>query len=265
MRIGFFQFRPRFGEPAANTALIVKALGRVRGALVVLPELALSGYFFADRAEAKALAEQPGRSPHVRSLIELCRARDLHLVVGLAERARDRVFNSSLLLGPTGIVETYRKLHLFDNEKRWFDPGDRPLRVRRVRGTKVGMMICFDWFFPEVARTLALDGMEILAHPSNLVLQYCQRAMVTRCLENAVFAVTANRFGADRRPHGTLRFTGRSQITGPRGEILFSAPAARALLRLVTVDPARAHDKKITARNHLLLDRRPGRYRLSAR
>jgi len=265
MRIGLLQYRPRFGDPARNTALVVKSLRRVRNALVVLPELALTGYYFSGRAEARALAENPRRSANVDSLAALCRARDLHLVVGFAERARDRVFNSSLLLGPSGLVETYRKLHLFDNEKGWFDPGDRPLRVRTIRGAKVGMMICFDWFFPEVARTLALDGMEILAHPSNLVLQYCQRSMPTRCLENGIFAVTANRFGADRRPQGTLRFTGRSQITGPRGDILYRAPAARAALRVVDVDPAAARNKKITPRNHLLRDRRPERYRLSRR
>jgi predicted amidohydrolase len=123
------------------------------------------------------------------------------------------------------------------------------------------MMICFDWAFPEIARSLALRGMEVLCHPSNLVLPgLCQMAMRTRCLENGVFAVTANRCGEDRRPHGTLRFTGRSQIGGPRGEVLFGAPAARAMVHVETIDPSRARNKKLTPRNHLLLDRRPEFY-----
>jgi len=69
---------------------------------------------------------------------------------------------------------------------------------------RVGMMVCFDWAFPEVARALALKGADLIGHPANLVLTYCQQAMVTRCIENLVFAVTANRYGTEERPHGEL-------------------------------------------------------------
>jgi predicted amidohydrolase len=123
------------------------------------------------------------------------------------------------------------------------------------------MMICFDWVFPEAARTLVLRGAQILAHPSNLVLPgFCQAAMRTRCLENGVFAVTANRWGEDRRPHGKLRFTGLSQVTGPRGEVLARGPAARTALKVVAIDAGRTRGKSLTARNHLLRDRRPEFY-----
>ncbi|HXI02440.1 MAG TPA: nitrilase-related carbon-nitrogen hydrolase [Candidatus Saccharimonadales bacterium] len=260
MRVGYYQFRPRFGRPAENTSRIVGALRAVRADLIVLPELALSGYYFASREEAFSLSEVPSRSRNVASLIDLCRDRKMHLVAGVAERSRDRLFNSSLLLGPRGVVSVYRKVHLFDNEKRWFDPGDRPPGVVRAGGAAVGMMICFDWLFPEVARSLALQGAEILAHPSNLVLRHCQGAMPARCLENGVFAITCNRSGADRRPHGTIAFTGRSQITGPRGEVLHRAPARGEALHVQRIDLARARDKRITPGNDLLGDRRPAFY-----
>jgi predicted amidohydrolase len=74
-----------------------------------------------------------------------------------------------------------------------------------VEGVKIGLMVCFDWVFPEVARSLALQGTDILCHPSNLVLAYCQQAMLTRCIENGVFAVTCNRFGSEDRPPGFHR------------------------------------------------------------
>jgi predicted amidohydrolase len=260
MRVGFYQYRPLFGQPDRNGRKVLERLKSIRADLVVLPELAFTGYLFRNRAELAALAEEPARSLLVQSLVDLCRARKLHLVAGFAEKARDRVFNSALLLGPRGIRRTYRKLHLFNEEKRWFDPGDTPLDVDRVAGVRVGMMVCFDWVFPEVARTLALQGAELLAHPSNLVLDYCQRTMIGRSIENGVFTVTANRFGEDRRQHGSLRFTGRSQITGPRGELLAHAPSQREVLEVVKIDPARARDKKITRRNHLLRDRRPEFY-----
>jgi predicted amidohydrolase len=260
MRVGFLQFRPRFGEPARNVKTVIRALRHAQADLIVLPELAFSGYYFAGRAEARALSEEPKRSLALASVLDLCREKKLHVVTGFAERARDRVFNSALLVGPRGIVHTYRKVHLFHEEKRWFDPGDRPLEVQTVLGARVGMMVCFDWIFPEVTRTLALQGMQILAHPSNLVLDLCQRAMFARSVENAVFTVTANRCGADERPHGTLRFTGASQILGPRGELLAQAPARGACVRVVELDPARARNKRITRRNDLFGDRRPKFY-----
>ena len=260
-RVGFCQFRPRFGKPEANLAGVLRLLEGVRAALIVLPELPFTGYYFRDRAEAMALSEVPRKSRLVEALVETCRKRSLHIVTGFAEREGDRCFNASLLLGPKGILQTYRKIHLFNREKSWFDPGNLPLNVRRVGGARVGMMICFDWAFPEIARSLALQGMEVLCHPSNLVLpKHCQLAMRVRCLENAVFAVTANRCGEERRPHGALRFTGRSQVAGPRGEVLFQAPAAKGMVHVERIDPSRARDKNLTPRNHLLRDRRPEFY-----
>lgn len=262
MRVGYFQFRPRFGQVAKNCDRVVSALAGADADLIVLPELPFTGYYFRNRAELRKLAEEPARSPTVERLRAVCRDRGFHVVTGFAEKDGRRLFNSALLIGPRGLVRTYRKIHLFDQEKRWFDPGDLPLEVHRVRGVRVGMMICIDWVFPEVARTLALQGMELLVHPSNLVLDYCQRVMVGRCIENGIFAVTANRFGADRRPHGSLRFTGKSQIVGPDGAVMARAASQREELSLCEIDTRRARNKRITPGNHLLRDRRPEFYSL---
>jgi predicted amidohydrolase len=260
MRVGYLQFRPVFGKPDENCRRIVEGLGAVDADLIVLPELPFTGYLFRDRRELAGMAEDPRRSAAVEAMVALCRERGIYLVTGFAEKAGEKVYNSALLLGPRGLLSTYRKVHLFNLEKRWFDPGDLPFRVRRVRGVKVGMMVCFDWVFPEAARALALRGAELIAHPSNLVLDYCQRVMVARCIENGVFAITTNRFGEDRRPHASVRFTGRSQIVDPRGDLLDRAPSQRSRLCVVDIDPARARDKLITPRNHLLRDRRPEFY-----
>jgi predicted amidohydrolase len=260
MRIGYYQFRPRFGQVKANLNKVLAALSGVSADIIVLPELAFTGYFFNDRAEVLHLAEDPDQSETVQALTRLCRKRDMYLVTGFAERRGDKVFNSALLLGPKGVVHVYRKLHLFNLEKEYFDPGDTPLEVQSVRGAKIGLMVCFDWAFPEVARSLAILGAEILCHPSNLVLGFCQQAMLTRCLENKVFAVTANRFGADKRPQGELRFTGRSQIVAPGGQLLQRAFTQRETLFIAEIDPGLARNKAITPRNDLLADRRPGYY-----
>jgi len=260
LRIGFYQFRPWFGQVKKNLDKVIHALQDVSADLVVLPELPFTGYYFKDRQEVTALAEAVSDSATVSRLVDLCKERNFYLVTGFAEKDKEKYFNSALLLGPGGIIHTYRKIHLFDEEKVWFDPGDKPLQIHKVRGVNLGVMVCFDWIFPEVVRSLALLGADIICHPSNLVLSYCQDAMVTRCLENNVFAVTANRFGADKRSQGTLRFTGKSQITAPRGKVLYRAPSQREVVHVEAIDASLARDKSITARNDLLHDRRPDFY-----
>lgn len=259
-RIGYYQFRPVFGQTKKNLLNVVNALHDLNADLIVLPELPFTGYFFQDRDEVMRLSEDPLNSPIVEGLAALCKERNLHIVSGFAERKGDRCFNSALLIGPKGLEHTYRKLHLFNQEKRWFDPGDIPLQVQIVGGVKIGMMICFDWIFPEVMRSLSLQGAQIVCHPSNLVLNYCQDAMRTRCIENMVFSVTANRFGSDKRPQGELKFTGQSQITAPKGLVIHKALPQRETLFVAEIEPALALNKNITDLNDLQKDRRPEFY-----
>ena len=122
-------------------------------------------------------------------------------------------------------------------------------------------MICFDWYYPEAARTLALKGAEIIAHPSNLVLPNCPDSMVTRCLENRVFSVTANRIGSEARGgKDRLTFIGLSEIVSPRGQILHRAPRDREEVTIVEIDPEEARQKTLNSYNDLLRDRRPAMY-----
>jgi predicted amidohydrolase len=119
------------------------------------------------------------------------------------------------------------------------------------------MMICFDWLFPEAARTLALQGAEVICHPSNLVLPYCPQAMITRSLENRVFTITANRVGTEERvPGKPLKFIGTSQVTSPDGDVLCRAGSKREEAVAVEIDPARARKKLITPMNDIFRDRR---------
>ncbi len=260
MRVGFYQFKPVFGKAGQNVRKVVTVLQQVNADLLVLPELAFTGYYFSGRDELQSLAEDPQKSTTIDALTALCKERKFHIVTGFAEKCRDKYFNSAILIGPNGIEHIYRKLHLFNEEKLYFDAGDIPLRVNTVRDAKIGIMVCFDWAFPEVSRALAIQGAEILCHPSNLVLSFCQQTMISRCLENRVFAITTNRFGADKRPQGTLRFTGKSQIVAPGGELIHRAASQREALFITEIDPAVAHNKNITALNDLFDDRRPEFY-----
>jgi len=260
MRIGYYQFRPLFGKVNQNVKKVVNALRDVEADLIVLPELALTGYYFRDRNELKALAEDPDSSSTVEALIKLCQQNKMYMVTGFAEKSEDKLFNSALLIGPNGVEHTYRKLHLFNEEKHLFDAGDIPLQINVVKGMKVGMLVCFDWVFPETMRALTIQGAEVIAHPSNLVLSFCQEAMITRCLENRVFAITTNRFGSDKRPHGEIKFTGKSQIVGPGGLLIKRAVTQREALFITEIDPAQSQNKNITKLNDLIADRRTEYY-----
>jgi predicted amidohydrolase len=265
IKVGYFQFHPIFGEVQKNLKTVVDALSDVSADIIVLPELPFSGYYFKDREELKTLSEDVYNSSTVETLCKICKDKDYYIVTGFAEKSGEKYFNSSLLIGPEGVVHTYRKLHLFNQEKEWFDPGDIPLQINEVRGVRVGMMVCFDWIFPEVFRSLSLLGADIICHPSNLVLSYCQQSMLTRCLENSVFAITANRFGADIRPHGELVFTGKSQVVAPKGKLLINAPAKKEVLHLVDIDIELARDKMMTPLNDIIKDRRQEFYEVLCR
>ncbi|HEY3296300.1 MAG TPA: nitrilase-related carbon-nitrogen hydrolase [bacterium] len=260
MRIGIVQTSPVFGNKAANRKEIEELTAEVRADLWVMPELALTGYEYLDREEARTLSEEVPGGETCQWLIQFCAERNCHAVIGLAERSHMHVFNAAVLTGPEGVVGQYRKLHLFDHEKKVFDPGNIPFTVFPVGSARVGLMICFDWRFPEAARTLALRGAQIIAHPSNLVMPYCQHAMVTRSLENAVFCVTANRVGTERRAGRCLTFTGHSQIVSSKGTVLADAPGNEHGVAVVEIDPSAADNKRVTMWNDLVGDRRADFY-----
>ena len=193
MKVGFYQFRPLFGKPRHNCNKILSVLESVDADLMVLPELALSGYYFKDKTESLRYSEDPKKSSRLKSLIDLSQRKNMYLIVGFAENVGKQCFNSAALIGPDGIEHIYRKAHLFNEEKFCFDAGDTPYVVNDILGVKIGIMVCFDWVFPEVTRALALQGAQIICQPSNLVLSFCQQTMLARCIENGVFAITANR------------------------------------------------------------------------
>ena len=258
MRAGYLQFNPRFGEKDANLARVRDFLEGTKSDLIVLPELFATGYVFESREELLALAEPPGGKTF-EVLADLSRKTGATIVAGIAELDGDRCFNSCFAFSAGNMIGGYRKVHLFDREKSLFTPGDKGFVVLEVNGVRLGLMICFDWIFPESARILALMGAQIICHPANLVLAHCPQAMITRCLENRVFAVTADRTGTESRSGLEMKFIGTSQIVGPGGEVLVRA-GEDEVIQIIDINPALADNKRVTPANDLLADRRPEFY-----
>ncbi|MCE5262884.1 MAG: acyltransferase [Deltaproteobacteria bacterium] len=256
MRVGFLQYMPVLGDLDQNILKISQLVQTIDADLLVLPELCNTGYHFVSRPEAEGLAEEVPQGKTTEALCRLAKIKGTHIVAGLIEKSGGRCYNAAVLVGPAGYVATYRKIHLFYEENLWFDPGEEEPAVHDIGVCRVGLMICFDWLFPETARILALKGADVICHSANLVMPCCQDAMVTRCLENRVFAVTANRIGTETRGDKSLHFQGRSQITAPDGSILYRAAEETEETRVVDIDPASARNKGINPYNNLWSSRK---------
>ena len=260
MKIGYVQLAPVLGDVQATMKKLDRLMPPGEEAdLVVLPELCNSGYNFASAQQAWALSEEIGQSVFVEYLEAQCQRHGFFVVSGFNERDEGRLYNSAILVGPQGYVGKYRKLHLFVNEKDYFERGDAGLPVFDIGLAKVGMLVCFDWRFPEVWRILALQGADVICHPSNLVTRgLAHRSVPVHALMNRVYAVTANRVGAE----GDLSFTGLSTIADPGGDVLAQASASGEEMGSVEIAVERARDKHVTARNDVFADRRPELYTL---
>ncbi len=255
MKVGYIQTSPIFGDKEKNFDQVNAMVSEVKADLLVLPELFATGYTFISKKEAKSLAEGlEGQT--AQFLIKLSKTTSSIIVGGFIEKSREKIFNSAMIVSDSEVLGVYRKLHLYYKEKLWFSPGNKPLITYNIKGVNIGIMICFDWIFPETVRSLALLGADIIAHPANLVLPYCQNAMVTRCLENRVIAITSNRIGVENRGTNHFKFTGGSQITSYNGEILSSAPEAEEFVDIVDIDIKKTRDKNLNEYNNLFEDRR---------
>jgi predicted amidohydrolase len=271
MKLVLVQHHPAYLDVSGNLDRMGETLSDLfdgEGAdLVVLPELFASGYYFKSAADCARVAEPVPGGPTTDFLMRWARETGATFVAGLPERDGERRYNSAAVVGPEGVVGCYRKVHLFYREKDVFTPGDRGFPVfdvadRAGNDYRLGVMVCFDWYFPESARSLALSGADVIAHPSNLVRKDCPRAMPIRALENHVFTATANRIGEETAHGETLRFVGQSRICSPEGDVLAEAGRDEETVLVASVDPVHARDRQLTTTNDLFGDRRPPAYRL---
>jgi len=257
-----------FADRERNFARMAEVLHQTaaEGAkLTVFPEAALTGYCFNSLEEARPQTESiPG--PSTERMIKVCRKLDAFVVYGLLEADGERVFNACALVGPNGVVGSYRKIHLpFLGMDRFTTPGDRPFAVHEAAGMRIGMHICYDGGFPESARVMMLQGADLVVLPTNWPPgSECMAgfAVNTRAMENNIYYAACNRVGEERG----FRFIGQSKICDPSGRALAEAAHDREEILYAEVDVARARQKKIIRVPNLheidrLRDRRPEMYR----
>jgi predicted amidohydrolase len=258
VKVAIVQTQPTFGEIDDNIRRAIALMESERADLYVLPELFTTGYDFKNAGEVELLSES-SRGHTFELMSQWARKNSCYIVYGFAEKAGG-IYNSAVLIDGKGIIGLYRKVHLFDRENILFSPGRLGFPVFDLPYGRLGIMICFDWIYPESARSLALQGAQLIAHPANLVLPYCPDAMISRCLENRVFAATADRVGREQRNGTELRFIGSSEIVSPNGTVLCRLDNEHEGIYSVEVDLASAKNKSINDYNDLLMDRKRDQY-----
>jgi predicted amidohydrolase len=266
MQVAVAQIEPKLGEKERNLDACVARLEEAAAAgaeLLVLPECAIPGYVFESAEEALPYAEEiPG--PSTEALERECERLGIHAVCGLLERDGDALRNAAVLVAPDGLVGAYRKTHLpFLGVDRFVVPGD-DLRVFDTSIGRIGIEICYDLRFPEVTRSLALAGAEIVVLPTNWPLAASPNAELlttARAFENRIYLLVANRVGRER----SAEFCGRSQIVDPAGTRLAETDAVSEALLVADADVEWARDKSIVPapgeyEMHLFGHRRPELY-----
>ena len=268
MQISGIQTDVKLGDKSANLQKLHQMIAKETAAgsrLIVFPECFVTGYCFDSLEEAMGEAEVVAGGESVESVTEACRQHDCYAVFGMLERDGDRLFNTAVLTGPSGLIGSYRKLHLpYLGVDRFTTPGDRPLEVFDAGGIRIGMLICYDGGFPEATRVLALKGADLVVLPTNWPpgAEYMSEfSSNSRAMENGIYFAAVNRVGLERG----FSFIGRSRICDPVGATLDSADHTDEAVLRATIEVDRARLKRIVRvpGKHVidrLADRRPEMY-----
>ena len=270
-RVACAQYAVRDGDPDHNLERSLHFIWRAatEGAdLVILPELANSGCDLGFPERALDLAEEIPGGRTVRAWKNEAQGSGIYVVGGLLERDGDTLHNSAVLVGPEAFGR-YRKTHLWDREKLLYEPG-RELPVLDTPLGRIGLLVCYDAWFPEAARTLALEGAQFICVPANApddwVPERQRRGDLTMLNVHCIAAANANRVfvaAANRVGDGYL---GRSCVVDVTGGVLALAGATEEGLISVELQLDRAHrEKRLTDLSHAFEDRNAAVYKGEAR
>ena len=267
MKIAGVQMDVSFANPEVNLQRMqtfLREAGSAGASLVAFPECALTGYCFESLEEARPVAQAiPG--PATEAMAAACREAGCFAIFGMLEASGDDVFNAAVLVGPEGVVASYRKVHMpFLGIDRFASYGDRPFAVHEAGDVRLGMLICYDGAFPEAPRCLALQGADLIVLPTNWppgAECLAESSIATRAMENAIYFMAVNRVGIERG----VNFIGRSSICGPQGKVLAVGSASSEEILYADIDVSAARQKQIVRvpGKHIIdriADRRPEMY-----
>ncbi|MHC1704151.1 MAG: carbon-nitrogen hydrolase family protein [Tenuifilaceae bacterium] len=243
MKIGFLQFNVVFKNPEANRSIIEEQLIDKNFDLVVLPELFTTGYLLGDASTTKHFAENVPDGPTVKLLEKISKKTGGYIIGSLLELDKETLYNTAVVIGPEGFIGKQRKLNPTDYESKFSSAGDK-IEIFTIKGVKVGIAICFDCWFSELARYYYHHDVQILCHTANYGGIQSPVISQARAIENRMFVISCNRTGTESDNSIEAYFRGESRVIDPEGNILIQADRENQF-EVVEVDPNLAKDKNL--------------------
>jgi len=267
IKVALVQNNPQVGignkpKNLENTLFYIDKAAGEKANLVVFPELANTGYRFETRQEAFEHAESVEDGMSVKLWTEAAKAHNIHIIAGLAERDGPAIYNTAVLIGPEGLIGKYRKTHLWGIEKFWFTPGNAGFPVFETEFGRIGILICWDAWFPETVRIMGVQGADLICTVNNFTFSesvfdntgksmdyYLMRAHAHM---NGMFVASANRIGSERGE----RFIGGSLLVDPLGLPVAAANSDEETMLVAEIDLIASRKTVWSRYNHIYGDRR---------
>lgn len=267
MKVTIVQFAPLFGEKDKNIETLDQYVRTEKTDIIIFPELATTGYDFKDEDEVAKLAD-PFDGEMIEKFADLAQSENKIIVLGFPEKADENgkinYYNSAAVLFPDKKYnDVYRKIHLFFRERFCFSEGNTGFFVINYPDwdLNIGTMICYDWRFPEAARTLGVKGADLVVCPSNLVTNVWNVSTPSRALENKVYLAVANRIGTESRNGKDLLFNGMSVLYSYNSQEIAKASRDQTQVISGEIYPEKTRNKSFNEYNDIFRDRRPEFYK----
>lgn len=269
-KVASIQINPVIADVDSNLVKISEKIieaSKSGAVLVVLPELANTGYVFNSREEAFSLAEMIPEGRTTQLLLKLSKDLNVYIACGITEVDSNCLYNSSVLVGPYGYIGKYRKNHLWGDENLFFEPGDLGMPIFNTPIGRLGIVICYDGWFPELYRLASMQGADIICNCTNWVpmvgqpddmLPMANILAMGAAHSNALNIICADRCGTER----SQPFLGKSVIVGPEGWILAgpaSATEEETIYAMVNIKKTR-EARQFNSHNNIIRDRRDDLY-----
>lgn len=256
MIVGALQMNVHKNDKVANLRTVSTLINR-QADLVVLPELFSTGYFFDSKEELTEIAEEIPNGYTTEKLCEIAKEANCHLVGTIVEKENDRLYITAVVAGPSGYIGKHRKSYLTKNELNYYSRGEDS-QVFDVNGCKIGIVICFEGWFPESTRELMFKGAQIICHSVLTTQERTLDIMRVRAIENKAFLIVANSISTETYQNDPITFRGESRVIDYSGKILIDAGKEETLI-LVNVDQSETVVKDLEDCNDIISEVRKHR------
>lgn len=284
VKVEIIQFAPKFKDINSNLEFIKSKVINSKAEVIIFPEMAVTGYFFIERDNLKKYSlnfdfflegDIQIISTELKKVI-IFGFPEFDIVEGI-----DYIYNSAIVISPNKNETTiYRKAHLFYKENYIFDKPTRnnlfkfsnieseksySIKVQNSQSLfhpiylsdldlNIGLLICYDWRFPELAKEYAKNGADLIVYPSNLVTKVWENSFPARALDNRVYIAVANRIGKEENNEEILEFTGKSSFYDTNGNIILKLSENNESSEMVEIDQSLSRKKDINSINNIFKD-----------